>query len=228
MERWRTIFAFAVAGALVASPVLAQTGSTSSPQKGSEQSKPADAPKPDAAKPSDSPAAAPKTSGTDASKDPAKSGEMKKDTAKDTMKSDKTKSDAMKSDPMMKSGDKAAGNREQVRAAQQALKDKGHDPGSIDGVMGPKTQAALKDFQKAQGLKETGRLDAETSAKLGVDTAAAASPRGSEPSASPSGTSPSGAKPAPGSKDPSASPGASAPSQSSKDPTTPAKPPQPK
>jgi peptidoglycan hydrolase-like protein with peptidoglycan-binding domain len=69
-------------------------------------------------------------------------------------------------------------NREQVKSAQQALRDKGHDPGAIDGVMGPKTQAALKDFQKAQGLNETGRLDAETMAKLGVDsTSPSASPR---------------------------------------------------
>ncbi|MGH7325060.1 MAG: peptidoglycan-binding protein [Candidatus Rokuibacteriota bacterium] len=209
MDRWRSIFAFAVAGALVASPVLAQTGSSTSPQTGSEQSKPADAPKPDAAKPSDSsaPAASPRTSGSDASKDAPKSGATKPDAAKsdamksDTMKSDTMKSDTMKSDPMKSAG----GNRAQVRSAQQALKDKGHDPGSIDGVMGPQTQAALKDFQKAQGLKETGRLDAETMAQLGVDTAAAASPRSS---------------------DPSASPGGSAPTQSSKDPTTPAKRPQ--
>ncbi len=208
MERWRSIFALAVAGALVASPVLAQqSGGGTSPQTGSEQSKPSDAPKPDAAKPSDSsaPAASPKT-GSDPAKDATKSDATKPDGAKsDPMKSDKMKSDTMKSGEM-KSGEKAAGgNREQVRAAQQALKDKGHDPGSIDGVMGPKTQSALKDYQKAQGLKETGRLDAETMAKLGVDSAAAASPRSS---------------------DPSASPGGSAPTQSSKDPTTPAKRPQ--
>jgi len=50
------------------------------------------------------------------------------------MKSDKSdmKSDMMKSDQRSARG----GNREQVRAAQQALKDKGHDPGSVDGVIG--------------------------------------------------------------------------------------------
>jgi peptidoglycan hydrolase-like protein with peptidoglycan-binding domain len=63
----------------------------------------------------------------------------------------------------------AKAGREHVKAAQQALKEKGYDPGTIDGVMGPKTQAALKDFQKAQGLQETGRLDGETMAKLGVE-----------------------------------------------------------
>jgi peptidoglycan hydrolase-like protein with peptidoglycan-binding domain len=55
-----------------------------------------------------------------------------------------------------------------VMAAQQALKDKGHDPGMIDGKMGSRTRAAVADYQKAEGLKETGRLDAETRAKLGV------------------------------------------------------------
>lgn len=194
MERWRSVLALAVAGALLASPALAQTSGGTRPQTGSEQSKPGDATKPDAAKPGDAsaPSASPSTSSGDATKsDAAKS---------DAMKSGTMKSDAMKSGA-------AAGNREQVQSVQQALKDKGHDPGQIDGVMGPKTKAALKEFQKAEGLKETGRLDAETTAKLGVDSAAAASPRGTS--------------------EPSASPGSSAgPAPSSKDPTSPAKKPQ--
>ena len=76
------------------------------------------------------------------------------------------------------------GGNEQMKAVQQALKDQGHDPGDIDGIMGPKTQAALRDYQQKQGLKATGRLDAETSAKLGVEAKASASP--STPAASPS------------------------------------------
>ena len=58
---------------------------------------------------------------------------------------------------------------EKVRAAQQALKDKGHDPGTIDGKMGPKTQSAIRDFQKAQGMEATGHLDAKTMQSLGMD-----------------------------------------------------------
>jgi peptidoglycan hydrolase-like protein with peptidoglycan-binding domain len=83
-------------------------------------------------------------------------------------------------------------NSEQVKAIQQALKDQGHDPGDIDGIMGPKTQAALRDYQQKQGLKATGRLDAETSAKLGVEakTSAAPSASGSSPAASPSTSAP--------------------------------------
>ena len=56
----------------------------------------------------------------------------------------------------------------QVRSAQQALQGKGMDPGPIDGVAGPKTEQAVREFQKAQNLSQTGRLDAQTLQKLGV------------------------------------------------------------
>jgi peptidoglycan hydrolase-like protein with peptidoglycan-binding domain len=104
-------------------------------------------------------------------------------------KSGALKSDSTKSDGAMKShrGGRMAASREQVKAAQQALKDKGHDPGAVDGVMGPKTQAALRDFQGKEGLKTTGRLDTDTMSKLGVEakTGAAADTRSTMPSASP-------------------------------------------
>jgi hypothetical protein len=57
-----------------------------------------------------------------------------------------------------------------VKQAQQALKDKGHDPGPIDGVMGSRTKEAIKSFQSASNLQVTGTLDAETSQKLGVSS----------------------------------------------------------
>lgn len=56
----------------------------------------------------------------------------------------------------------------QVRRVQEALKSEGHDPGPIDGVMGPRTQAALRQYQREENLKETGRLDQDTMNKLGV------------------------------------------------------------
>ena len=56
---------------------------------------------------------------------------------------------------------------------QQSLKDSGYDPGPIDGVEGPHTTAALKAYQKAQGLPETGKADTDTMAKLGVGAAGA-------------------------------------------------------
>jgi peptidoglycan hydrolase-like protein with peptidoglycan-binding domain len=54
-----------------------------------------------------------------------------------------------------------------VTRAQEALKQAGHDPGPIDGVVGARTTAALRAYQQAQGLRPTGRLDDETLAKLG-------------------------------------------------------------
>jgi peptidoglycan hydrolase-like protein with peptidoglycan-binding domain len=105
-------------------------------------------------------------------------GQMPKasDSSSGTMKSETgTKSDTgMKaSDSGMKSsaakGGMAMAGDERVKAAQQALKDKGHDPGDVDGKMGPKTQAALRDFQKAQGLQASGRLDAKTVQALGIE-----------------------------------------------------------
>jgi peptidoglycan hydrolase-like protein with peptidoglycan-binding domain len=57
---------------------------------------------------------------------------------------------------------------QEVMAAQQALKEKGHDPGKIDGKMGPRTRAMLSDYQKAEGLKITGQLDNDTRGKLGM------------------------------------------------------------
>ena len=58
--------------------------------------------------------------------------------------------------------------RDEIRKLQEALKADGEDPGSIDGFMGKKTRAALKAFQKANGLKASGRLDDQTAEKLHV------------------------------------------------------------
>jgi hypothetical protein len=75
------------------------------------------------------------------------------------------KSGAMKNGSSER-GARGPGNPQQVKAVQQALQGKGHDTGEIDGRMGPKTQAALREFQQKEGLKSTGRADAETMAKL--------------------------------------------------------------
>ena len=61
-----------------------------------------------------------------------------------------------------------AGN---VRAMQEALKSKGFDPGPIDGVHGPQTTTAVKDYQRAENLEVTGRADSATLGKLGIDAA---------------------------------------------------------
>ena len=61
-----------------------------------------------------------------------------------------------------------------VREAQQALKDKGFNPGPVDGLNGPKTRSAVRDYQKQQNLTVNGRLGKETLASLGVENGAGA------------------------------------------------------
>ena len=53
-----------------------------------------------------------------------------------------------------------------VRDAQIALRDAGYEPGRIDGIRGPKTQEAIREFQTSHGLPQTGTLDAITQQQL--------------------------------------------------------------
>ena len=62
-------------------------------------------------------------------------------------------------------------SKDKVKQIQEALKTKGFDPGAADGVVGPKTNQALRDFQKSQNLQVTGRIDGKTASALGVDAA---------------------------------------------------------
>ena len=58
--------------------------------------------------------------------------------------------------------------RQDVKGVQEALRDKGFDPGPTDGVMGSQTRAALRSFQQSKNLRATGQLDADTAEQLGV------------------------------------------------------------
>jgi hypothetical protein len=60
-----------------------------------------------------------------------------------------------------------------VLEAQHALKDKGYDPGALDGVYGVKTRAAVRDFEKKSYLPVDGLLSPQTLAALGVINAGA-------------------------------------------------------
>jgi outer membrane protein OmpA-like peptidoglycan-associated protein/peptidoglycan hydrolase-like protein with peptidoglycan-binding domain len=55
-----------------------------------------------------------------------------------------------------------------LASTQEYLKHLGHDPGAIDGQDGPKTQAAVKEFQESKGLAATGKADAGTREALYV------------------------------------------------------------
>jgi len=52
-------------------------------------------------------------------------------------------------------------------AVQRGLAARGYDIGTIDGVIGTKSEIALRDFQRARGLQVTGTATREVLAQLG-------------------------------------------------------------
>lgn len=59
-------------------------------------------------------------------------------------------------------------NKEQITQAQALLKRAGHYAGEATGKLDPDTRAALKKYQTASGLKETGTLNRATLEKMGI------------------------------------------------------------
>lgn len=53
-----------------------------------------------------------------------------------------------------------AADRDVVRQAQRLLNQLGYDAGAVDGLAGPKADAAVRAFQSDSGIGETGRIDA--------------------------------------------------------------------
>jgi Putative peptidoglycan binding domain len=151
----------AIVAGMVA-PALAQssggsTGTGSAPATGSGGSTPTTPPAPSATQPG---------STTSPSTPPAGTGSGATGKSKPGMGT--TSAPSMGSTSKSGMSTNGSAGAEQVKAVQKALQDKGMDPGPIDGVMGPKTMAALKAFQKDQKLTESGRLDDQTREKLGV------------------------------------------------------------
>lgn len=62
----------------------------------------------------------------------------------------------------------SVGPRAAVNELQEALRNKGHYRGQIDGVLGLRTRASIRAYQKAENLPVTGNLDKETAGRLGV------------------------------------------------------------
>jgi peptidoglycan hydrolase-like protein with peptidoglycan-binding domain len=62
---------------------------------------------------------------------------------------------------------KATMSHRRVEELQKALNNNGKTL-AVDGRWGSKTQAALRDYQKQQGLKASGRLDRATAQKLNI------------------------------------------------------------
>jgi len=57
-----------------------------------------------------------------------------------------------------------------IKKVQEALIERGCDPGKIDGIDGPKTQKAVKAFQANSGLDPDGLVGALTQARLFAET----------------------------------------------------------
>lgn len=66
--------------------------------------------------------------------------------------------------PVLKNGSRGP----DVNRLQQALKDKGFDPGGVDGVFGPATAAAVRAFQTSKNLDSDGEAGVMTKAALGI------------------------------------------------------------
>ncbi len=58
--------------------------------------------------------------------------------------------------------------KNEIKKLQDALRNKGHYVGQVDGVFGLRTRASIRSYQKAENLPITGQVDTRTAAELGV------------------------------------------------------------
>jgi lipid-binding SYLF domain-containing protein/peptidoglycan hydrolase-like protein with peptidoglycan-binding domain len=72
-------------------------------------------------------------------------------------------------------------SKDKTREAQMALQREGFDPGPIDGIMGPMTMTALRNFQSHNKLEVTGTLNAETERALMQGATAGTNRQGTYP-----------------------------------------------
>lgn len=56
-----------------------------------------------------------------------------------------------------------------VNEMQKALNEKGYAVGRVDGVVGPQTTNAIREFQRKEGLSATGQPDQQTLKALGIE-----------------------------------------------------------
>lgn len=125
----------------------------------------------------------------------------------------------------------------QVRQAQESLNARGYAAGPVDGMWGPQTSSAVRQFQQAQGMQATGQLNAQTAEALGVQAGAARgsqvgenpdmqrAPRSRAPGTQPGSRGSAQQPAAPGATRGSSNSGATNPANPSRDmPGTPARP----
>lgn len=56
-----------------------------------------------------------------------------------------------------------------VEKVQEKLNEEGYNVGQVDGLIGPKTEEAIRNYQESNDLASTGELNQETIDSLGVD-----------------------------------------------------------
>jgi peptidoglycan hydrolase-like protein with peptidoglycan-binding domain/DNA invertase Pin-like site-specific DNA recombinase len=103
------------------------------------------------------------------------------------------------------------GGSDQVRSVQRGLRRLNHEPGRVDGLYGPRTEAAVARFQRAAGLTASGQVDRRTLKALAdaqpdretrERRAGSPSPDQPKPSNPPDGRSPAPVTPAVQARDP--------------------------
>lgn len=79
--------------------------------------------------------------------------------------------EAGETEALASSGNLRVGSRgEPVRALQTILRNKNHNPGTIDGIFGPNTERAVRSFQRAENIQVDGIVGPQTKRKLGVSS----------------------------------------------------------
>jgi peptidoglycan hydrolase-like protein with peptidoglycan-binding domain len=58
--------------------------------------------------------------------------------------------------------------KNEITKMQETLRTKGHYQGKVDGILGLRTRASLRAYQKAENLLVTGQVDTPTANRLGV------------------------------------------------------------
>jgi hypothetical protein len=84
--------------------------------------------------------------------------------------------------------------KEKKKDIEQALQDKGFEPGSVDGVIDRQTQSAISKFQRHNNLPATGTVDEQTAKQLGVEIMPSSSEKQSDRSGSHSGSTSSSSR----------------------------------
>ena len=112
----------------------------------------------------------------------------KKSTETTTTGTEKKTDETGKATETKKPAAKKTSSSSAVRETQTALKNQGFDPGPIDGIMGPMTMTAIRNFQSHNKLTETGTLTPETENLLMAGTTASREKPGVERSKPSKGT----------------------------------------